>query len=231
MTFETEDLPEPPDQPRSSARTRGSTATADSMRTLVVIFGIALVVFVLDQLAKVWAQTSLVAGAAPKPLVGDLVQLRLIYNSGAALSIGSGATWLLTALSAGVVVFIVVQARRIRSTAWAIALGLVLGGALGNLADRLLRDPGFPNGHVVDFIDYGPFIGNVADIAIVGAAAVIGFLAVRGVGPDGRRAGDTVNAAAESAAESAADPLDSTDTTVEEAPSEPSSADSASSDS
>jgi signal peptidase II len=85
-----------------------------------------------------------------------------------------------------VLVFILATARRIGSRGWAWALGLLLGGSLGNLTDRMVRSPGPGRGHVVDFIDYfGLFIGNVADIAIVGAAALIGVLAMRGVGVDG----------------------------------------------
>lgn len=165
-------------------------------RVLAGIVGLAAVVLVVDQLTKLWAQSALEVGADPKPLVGELIQLRLIYNPGAALSIASGQTWILSLLSLGVVVFVVATARKIRSTVWAVALGLVLGGALGNLGDRVFREPGFLTGHVVDFIDYGPFIGNVADIAIVVAAVLIGYLALRGIGPDGRRASDEREAAA-----------------------------------
>ena len=167
---------------------------------LAAILGIALAVLVVDQLSKVWAEGALVAGEPARPLLGDIIGLRLIYNSGAALSFGAGMTWVLTLLSAVVVVFIVFSARRIRSVPWAIALGLVLGGALGNLGDRLFRAPGFPEGHVVDFIDYGPFIGNVADIAIVVAAVVIAVLALTGMGPDGVRAGSASDASAPTAA-------------------------------
>ncbi|MEP7764885.1 signal peptidase II [Sanguibacter sp. 25GB23B1] len=163
---------------------------------LAMIFGIAFLVLLVDQLSKVWAESELVAGEPARPLLGDLVGLRLIYNSGAALSFGSGMTWVLTLLSVVVVVFIAYSARRIRSTSWALALGLVLGGALGNLIDRLFRAPGFPEGHVVDFIDYGPFIGNVADIAIVVAAVAIAILAFVGIGPDGERASSTPTDAA-----------------------------------
>jgi signal peptidase II len=166
------------------------SVTAPRFRTSAIlagIFGIAVVVLVLDQLSKMWAQSELEVGGAARPFIGSLIEFRLIYNPGAALSIASGQTWIMTILSAGVVAFIVVSARKIQSRAWACALGLVLGGAFGNLLDRLFREPGFPNGHVVDFIDYGPFIGNVADIAIVGAAILIALLALRGIGPDGKR--------------------------------------------
>ncbi|WP_098456394.1 signal peptidase II [Sanguibacter antarcticus] len=165
------------------------TASRRPRTYVLVLFGLAVVVLLLDQLSKVWAEGSLVAGEPARPLLGDVVGLRLIYNSGAALSFGSGVTWVLTLLSVAVVVFIVLSARRVRSMPWAVAVGLVLGGALGNLGDRLFRSPGFPQGHVVDFIDYGPFIGNVADIAIVVAAVAIAVLAFVGIGPDGERAG------------------------------------------
>lgn len=171
-----------------TAPTPESASPQSPFKRLLFIFGLAALVLVADQLTKMWAQSALVVGEAPKPLIGELIQLRLIYNPGAALSLASGMTWVLTLLSVGVVVFIVLMARKIASTAWAVALGLVLGGAIGNLLDRLFRAPGFPNGHVVDFIDYGPFIGNVADIAIVVAAVLIAVLAFVGIGPDGRRA-------------------------------------------
>lgn len=176
-------------EPADGADGTSGRATRRPAVYLAMIFGVALLVLLVDQLSKVWAESELVAGEPARPLLGDLIGLRLIYNSGAALSFGSGMTWVLTLLSVVVVVFIAYSARRIRSTAWALALGLVLGGALGNLVDRLFRAPGFPEGHVVDFIDYGPFIGNVADIAIVVAAVAIAILAFVGIGPDGERAG------------------------------------------
>lgn len=195
------DNPGPPDSPgpQDSASAEDGRPTADPAdgraaqaapptgRVLAGILGLAAVVLLVDQLTKMWAQSGLEEGAAPLPFIGELIQLRLIYNPGAALSIASGQTWILSLLSVGVVVFVVVTARKIRSTAWAVALGLVLGGALGNLGDRVFREPGFLTGHVVDFIDYGPFIGNVADIAIVVAAVMIAVLALRGIGPDGQR--------------------------------------------
>lgn len=190
------DNPGPDDSTSTGSTADAATApTANRTgRVLAGILGLAAVVLIVDQLTKMWAQSALELGADPKPLIGELIQLRLIYNPGAALSIASGQTWILSLLSAGVVVFVVMTARKIRSTAWAVALGLVLGGALGNLGDRIFREPGFLTGHVVDFIDYGPFIGNVADIAIVAAAVLIGYLALRGIGPDGRRGSDEVPA-------------------------------------
>lgn len=151
---------------------------------------LALAVLALDQLTKWWAESTLVLGDDTIPLVGDLLGLRLLYNPGAALSIATGMTWLLTIVVVAVVVVIVRMVSRIGSRAWVVALGLLLGGAVGNLLDRFFREPGFARGHVVDFIDYaGFFVGNVADVAIVGAAVMIAVLSVMGIGLDGRRQG------------------------------------------
>lgn len=143
--------------------------------------------FAVDQLTKMWALRSLTPGESVD-LVGELVRLQLIRNPGAAFSLGSDATWVLTLIACVVLVVIVTTSRRLGSRGWAWGLGLLLGGSLGNLTDRLLREPGPGRGHVVDFIDYfGWFIGNVADIAIVGAAGLIVVLSLRGIGVDGTR--------------------------------------------
>jgi signal peptidase II len=148
----------------------------------------AVLVYAADQLAKIWALDRLVPGE-PVNIIGSLIRLNLIRNAGAAFSIGNGATWVMTLVACGVLVFVLRTARRIGSLGWAWALGLLLGGSLGNLTDRMVRSPGPGRGQVVDFIDYfGFFIGNVADIAIVSAAILIAVLAARGVAVDGRRA-------------------------------------------
>ncbi|GGM39360.1 signal peptidase II [Promicromonospora citrea] len=165
------------------------SAVSRGSRSLVVWTAVlAAVVLAADQLTKWWAESALVANDPTIPLVGDLLGIRLIYNPGAALSLASGYTWILTIVVTVVVVFIVRAIGRLGSRGWAAALGLLLGGALGNLVDRLLREPGFARGHVVDFIDYaGFFVGNVADIAVVSAAVLIALLSLRGIGLDGRR--------------------------------------------
>jgi signal peptidase II len=146
----------------------------------------AVVAYVADQITKLWALDSLAPGQ-PTGVVGDLIQLNLIRNAGAAFSIANRATWVLTIIAVGVLIFVLRTARRIGSRAWAWALGMLLGGSLGNLTDRMVRPPGPGRGQVVDFIDYfGLFIGNVADVAIVGAAFLIGLLSLRGIGVDGR---------------------------------------------
>jgi signal peptidase II len=158
-------------------------------RLLTLLAGVTLLVYAADQVTKVLATDRLRPGV-PVEVVGTLLQLRLIRNPGAAFSLATGMTWLLTLVAVGVVVVVLRSARRIGSPGWALALGLLLGGALGNLTDRLVRAPGFARGHVVDFIDYnGWFVGNVADIAIVVATVVVGLLSMRGIGLDGSRTG------------------------------------------
>lgn len=154
---------------------------------VLVLLALAALVLAADQLTKVWAVQTLVEGERT-PLLGDLLGLSVLYNPGAALSLATGMTWLLTIVATAVAVVILRIAKRLGSRGWTVALGLLLGGALGNLADRLLREPGFARGHVVDFIAYGNvFVGNVADIAIVGAALLIVLLSMRGIGVDGSR--------------------------------------------
>jgi signal peptidase II len=168
---------ESPSAPQPTTNRRGLFA---------LLVGSAVVAYALDQATKAWALSSLEAGS-PVDVVGEFIRLNLIRNAGAAFSIGDNATWVLTLIAFGVLVVIIRTARRIGSRGWAWALGLLLGGSLGNLTDRMTREPGPGRGHVVDFIDYfGLFIGNVADIAIVGAALLIGLLALRGIGVDGR---------------------------------------------
>ncbi|WP_253272546.1 signal peptidase II [Arsenicicoccus sp. oral taxon 190] len=162
------------------------TATRQPRRhTWPLLAVIAAAAFVADQVSKAWALRDLTPGM-PRPLLGSVFQLNLIHNSGAAFSIGSGQTWLLTLVAVGIGGAVLWHARRIVSVAWAVAGGLVMGGLLGNLYDRLFRPPSFGQGHVVDFLDYnGWFIGNVADIAIVAAAILVGLLAILGVTYDG----------------------------------------------
>lgn len=155
---------------------------------LAALVAVAVTSYLADLGSKLWAASALADGHRV-PVLGDLLSLRLIRNPGAAFSIGTGSTWLLTILAVVILVVIVRASRRIGSRGWAVALGLLLGGALGNLTDRLFREPGFGRGHVVDFIDYRVFIGNAADIAIVTAACLVALLSVRGIALDGTRPG------------------------------------------
>jgi signal peptidase II len=104
-------------------------------------------------------------------VIGELLGWRLIYNPGAAFGLASDATWILTLVAAVAVVALVVIAFRTTQVAMGIGIAGMLGGAISHLGDRLLREPGFGEGHIVDFIDYaGFFIGNIADIFLVGSA-------------------------------------------------------------
>lgn len=156
-------------------------------RLFVLLAVVAVLAYLSDQLTKRIA-LDLLADGESRPFIGDWVSFKLIGNPGAALSLGAGNTWVMTLIAAGVLLAIVFVAKDLGSRGWALALGLLLGSALGNLTDRFARPPGGGEGHVVDFLDYnGWFIGNVADIWIVGAAGLIVILALRGIGVDGTR--------------------------------------------
>lgn len=155
---------------------------------LLVLLAVGVVV--LDQATKAWAISALTEGERT-PLLGDLLGLSLVFNPGAALSIATGMTWILTLAALAVTVVVLRVASRLGSRTWAVALGLLLGGAVGNLIDRLVREPGIGRGEVVDFIAYADwFVGNVADIAIVAAAGLMILLGMRGVALDGTRHDD-----------------------------------------
>ena len=129
-------------------------------------------------------------------LLGGALYLTNLRNTGAAFSFAEGFTVLFSLVAAVVAVVIVRTARRLFSTGWAVTLGLVLGGALGNLIDRVFRDPGFLRGGVVDFLSvFGPDASvfpafNVADSAIVCGGILGAVLALRGIEFDGSRPGD-----------------------------------------
>lgn len=146
---------------------------------------VGLLTVAIDQATKQWALSSLGDGAR-RPLFGDLLGFELHFNPGAAFSFLTGSTWIFTAVAAVVVLALPLWIRRTSSRPWTITLGVVWGGAAGNLVDRLFRQPGFGRGHVVDFIAYGRwFIGNVADIALVLGIAVIVVLSWFSVPFDG----------------------------------------------
>lgn len=167
------------------SKTRGKVSAV----ALVVLALVALCAYGLDQFSKYLVVTNLTEGEAV-PVLGSVLQLQFVRNPGAAFSLASGQTWIFTVIASAVIVFIVWFARRIRSIAWAVVFGLLLGGVLGNLTDRYFREPGFPEGHVIDFI-YTPWmlpaIYNVADIAIVTSMGLFMILTLRGVALDGTR--------------------------------------------
>jgi len=158
-----------------------------SVRALVILAIVALVVYLVDQIAKLLVVANLYEGQRVQVL-GQLLQFNFVKNPGAAFSIGSGSTWIFSIVGVGVLGFVIWYAPRIRSTAWAVLFGLLLGGLLGNLTDRLFREPGFGVGHVVDFLQIPllPAIFNMADVAIVSSMALFLILTIRGVGLDGK---------------------------------------------
>lgn len=148
---------------------------------LAIVLGAAFGVLVVDQGTKYLATQSLEPGE-PVQVIGSLLQLALVRNAGAAFSLGTGFTVLLSAMAIIMVVIIARFATRIGSVWWAVALGGLLGGALGNLTDRIFRPPGVLRGQVIDFIQLPHWpVFNVADSAIVVSAIIMVVLAFRGV--------------------------------------------------
>ncbi|APZ34702.1 signal peptidase II [Microbacterium aurum] len=201
-----------PVEPRTSRRT--TLLSRPAAGTLVAI--LAALVLAADQFSKHLALTNL-PYQEPVEVWGQFLQLYLTRNPGAAFSFGEEVTWVFTlVLAAAAVTIVVLAVTRVRSRTWAIVLGLLLGGILGNLTDRLLRDPGFLVGHVVDFINtpwmwlgMNPAIYNVADMFIVTMMIGVALLVLRGRRLDGSREGDDapaedadVSASAEPARES-----------------------------
>ena len=174
--------------------TQQSTGTAQRTRRVGLFAFVAAAVLALDVITKIVVAANLKMGHDPVSVLGGVFYLDQTRNSGAAFSLGAGFTVLLTVVALAVVAVILRSAGRLHSAAWACALGLVLGGAAGNLIDRLFREPGFLRGHVVDWISlFGPNgkywpIFNIADAGIVCGAILAALLAVLGIEFDGRSA-------------------------------------------
>ena len=168
--------------------TAGSRRPKRAHRYVRLFAGVALFAYVADVVTKVVA-VEMLANSPAIPVVGDLLTLRLTRNPGAAFSLGTSATFALSVISIVVVIVVIVLGRRVASPMWAVALGLLLGGAAGNLTDRLLREPAPMRGHVVDFLELPNWpVFNLADSAIVLAAGLIILQSFRGVQIDGGRA-------------------------------------------
>lgn len=179
-------------------------SSANAARWILIswLAGLALLAYGLDQLTKFWVTSTMTLGQVTEVLP-PVLRWYYITNSGAAFSIGEGYTWVFSIVMSVVSIGIIVLARKVGSIWWAIAMGMVLGGALGNLTDRLFRPPSFGMGHVVDFISVPNFaIFNLADSAVVGGVIVICLLTLLGVpfrgGP--RRVGEAADGASESSA-------------------------------
>lgn len=144
-------------------------------RRFAITFLVALAVAAIDQGTKALAIAEL-STTERIPLLGAWFGLQLAFNPGTIMSLGSGSTWVLTIVSSLAALALCYAALRVTSTGWAIALGFVWGGAVGNLIDRLAAPPGFGRGYVTDFLAYGNvFIGNLADVAL-GIGVALGIL-------------------------------------------------------
>jgi signal peptidase II len=154
----------------------------------MVLFGVigALILF-LDQLTKALALEHLTPGE-PVNVIGSFLKFNLIRNSGAAFSLGSGYTPYISAIQIIVALGVVYLSRKLGSAGWAVAFGLLFGGALGNILDRIFREPAPFHGHVVDFLQTPHWaIFNVADMAVTSAAALLVIQTLRGVRLDGTK--------------------------------------------
>ncbi|MET9500194.1 signal peptidase II [Streptomyces sp. NPDC006259] len=188
--------PEPSDghagQPAAGDTSRSDGAAAEAAgrqprgrRRIGVLFGVAAFAYVIDLVSKMIVVAKL-EHHQPIEIVGDWLRFEAIRNAGAAFGVGEAFTVIFTVIAASVIVVIARLARKLYSLPWAIALGLLLGGALGNLTDRIFRAPGVFEGAVVDFIAPKHFaVFNLADSAIVCGGILIVLLSFKGLDPDG----------------------------------------------
>jgi signal peptidase II len=154
-------------------------------RRIAVLFGVSALAYALDLVSKMIVVARL-EHHEPIEIIGDWLKFEAIRNAGAAFGFGEAFTIIFTMIAAIVIVVIARLARKLYSLPWAIALGLLLGGALGNLTDRIFRSPGVFEGAVVDFIAPKGFaVFNLADSAIVCGGILIVLLSFRGLDPDG----------------------------------------------
>jgi signal peptidase II len=153
------------------------------VRTWRTLFSVAWTIWILDLATKIWAVNNLSFKSNIK-VIGEFFQLTLVRNPGAAFSFATGATVFLSLFSLIVMIAILYYSPKITSRGWAVVLGLVLGGILGNLVDRIFREPGVLRGHVIDWLQIPNFpVFNIADSAIVVAALISMVLTARNIPP------------------------------------------------
>jgi signal peptidase II len=146
------------------------------------IFLTAWTIWLFDFATKQWAISNF--DSQPQKILGDLLSFTLVRNSGAAFSFATGFSIFFALLALSVVVAVIYYAKRITSTGWQITAGLLLGGVIGNLTDRIFREPGWLSGHVIDWIQIPNWpVFNLADSAIVIAAAISFTLTMRNIPP------------------------------------------------
>ncbi|WP_427896486.1 signal peptidase II [Kribbella sp. GL6] len=179
--------PEPADSPSAGSPSSTPAAGGRSWKWTVVFGGVGLVVLFLDQLTKALALAHLTPGE-PVNVIGSLLKFNLIRNSGAAFSLGAGYTPYISAVQIAVAVGVVYLSRKLGSAGWSVAFGLLFGGAVGNILDRIFREPSPFHGHVVDFLQTPHWaIFNVADMAVTSAAVLLVIQTLRGIKLDGTR--------------------------------------------
>jgi signal peptidase II len=169
----------------------GAQSVSERPRNLLpLVLGLAGGIVLVDLLTKIVAVNRL-EGEPDIELLGGLLTLTLVRNPGAAFSLGTGFTFVLSAIAITVVIVVIRLSRRLQSTAWALTFGALLGGAIGNLIDRIFRSPGPLRGEVVDFIALPNFpVFNVADSAITIAGISVVLLTLLGITLEGGRVGD-----------------------------------------
>ena len=179
--------------PAADPNTGATRLRLAGTRRIGVLLAVAAAVLAADIVSKTIVVATL-SNRPPIRLLGGFLTLIESRNPGAAFSIGPSLTIVFSAIAVGVIAFILRTSRRIRSAGWAVSLGLLLGGATGNLIDRLLRSPGPLRGHVVDWImlPHWP-VFNLADSSIVCGGVLAVLLAMRGVQIDGSKAGITAD--------------------------------------
>ncbi|WP_026551237.1 signal peptidase II [Arthrobacter sp. H20] len=186
-------IPAGSDEPTTDDRDESTPAShrrRTGARYALLFAACFAVIYAADQLTKIWVVSTMTEGQIT-PVLPPLLNWHFIRNPGAAFSIGTNYTWVFTIIMVVVSIAILTQVRKVASWWWATALGLVFAGAVGNLTDRLLREPSFGQGHVVDFIALPNFaIFNIADSAVVTGVGLICVLTLRGVGLDGKRSND-----------------------------------------
>ncbi|MGW2174244.1 signal peptidase II [Streptomyces sp. NPDC001705] len=172
-------------QERPDADQGGAPQRPRGRRRIAVLFAVAAFAYLLDLVSKMIVVAKLEHNE-PIEIIGDWLRFAAIRNAGAAFGFGEAFTVIFTVIAAAVIVVIARLARKLYSLPWAVALGLLLGGALGNLTDRIFRSPGVFKGAVVDFIAPKHFaVFNLADSAIVCGGILIVILSFRGLDPDG----------------------------------------------
>jgi signal peptidase II len=141
----------------------------------------ALVVILFDLATKAWAVARLENQSDIK-VIGEFLKFSFVRNPGAAFSFGTGVTWVFTLIAIAVTIAILLISKNVTNKPWAIALGGLLGGAVGNLIDRIFRSPEMFHGHVVDFISVPNYpMFNISDSAVVLSAIAMVILSMRGV--------------------------------------------------